>query len=74
MTIHSTSGVIPHDICTSWNATYYMLKEAYLLKAAVNKIMEMHDMKLHKYKIKGHEWELLWQLHDLLKAKVLFSY
>ena len=66
--------VIPRDIRTHWNATYYMLKEAYLLKAAVNKITEMWDMKLRKYEIEGHEWELLRQLCDLLKVRVLFPY
>ena len=51
-----------------------MLEEAYLLKATVNKITEMRDMKLHKYEIEGHEWELLRQLCDLLKVRVLFPY
>jgi hypothetical protein len=45
-----------------------MLDKAYLLKAAVNKITEMRDMKLHQYEIKGHKWELLRQLRDLLKV------
>ena len=47
--------VIPRDIHTHWNTSYYMLKEAYLLKATVNKIMEMRDMKLRKYEIEGHK-------------------
>jgi hypothetical protein len=51
-----------------WNATYDMLDEAYSLKAAVNKITEMRDMKLRQYEIEGHEWELLQQLRDLLKV------
>ena len=40
--------VIPCNVCTHWNTTYNMLKEAYLLKGAVNKITEMHDMKLRQ--------------------------
>jgi hypothetical protein len=47
--------VIPRDVRTCWNATYDMLDEAYSLKAAVNKIMEMRDMKLRQYEIEGHE-------------------
>jgi hypothetical protein len=60
--------VIPQDVRTRWNATYDMLDKAYSLKAAVNKITEMRDMKLRQYKIEGHEWELLRQLCDLLKV------
>jgi hypothetical protein len=60
--------VIPRDICTCWNATYDMLDKAYSLKAAVNNITEMRDMKLRQYKIEGHKWELLQQLRDLLKV------
>jgi hypothetical protein len=45
--------VIPRDVRTRWNATYDMLEEAYKLKAAVNKITEMRDMKLCQYEING---------------------
>jgi hypothetical protein len=45
-----------------------MLDKAYSLKAAVNNITEMCDMKLRQYKIEGHKWELLQQLRDLLKV------
>ena len=62
--------MIPRDVRTRWNATYDMLDEAYALKAAVNRITEMRDMKLCQYKIEAHEWEIVRQLHDLLKVLV----
>ena len=62
--------MLPRDVRTRWNATYAMLDEAYTLRAAVNKITEMRDMKLRKYEIEAHEWEILRQLRDLLKVSI----
>jgi len=60
--------ILPRDTRTRWNATYEMLNVAYQYKKAINKITDMRDMKLHQYEIEGHEWELVWQLRDLLKV------
>jgi hypothetical protein len=48
-----------------------MLDEAYTYKAAVNKITEMRDIKLRRYEIEAHEWEVIRQLRDLLKVSLL---
>ena len=45
-----------------------MLNFAYLYRVGINKIMDIHNMKLHAYEIEAHEWETVWQLHDLLKV------
>jgi hypothetical protein len=66
--------MLPRDVRTRWNATYTMLDEAYTLRAAVNKITEMRDMKLRKYEIEAHEWEILRQLRDLLKVSSELAY
>jgi hypothetical protein len=63
--------VIPHDICTHWNATYDMLDFTYQYRKAINKITDIQNMKLLVYKIKVHEWEIIQQLHDLLKVSNL---
>ena len=60
--------ILPRDTRTRWNATYEMLNVAYQYKKAINKITDMRDMKLRQYEIEGHEWELVWQLRDLLKV------
>jgi hypothetical protein len=54
--------VMPHDICTHWNATYDMLDFTYQYKWAINKITDIHEMKLCEYEIEVHEWEVVWQL------------
>ncbi len=45
-----------------------MLNFAYQYKKAVNKITDIQEMKLHVYEIEVHEWEIIWQLSDLLKV------
>jgi hypothetical protein len=60
--------MIPHDVCTRWNATYDMLDFAYEYKKAINKITDIRDMKLRAYEIELHEWKLVRQLRDILKV------
>ena len=60
--------VIPRDVRTRWNATYDMLEFAYRYKKAVNKITDIRDMKLRRYEIEPHEWEIIRQLRDLLSV------
>jgi hypothetical protein len=54
--------VMPRDIRTCWNATYDMLDFAYQYKWAINKITDIHKMKLCEYKIEAHKWEVVQQL------------
>jgi hypothetical protein len=49
-----------------------MLDFAYQYKKAINKITDIQDMKLRLYEIDVHEWELVRQLHDLLKVSNTF--
>ena len=60
--------VIPYDIRTRWNATYDMLDCAYEYRKAINEITDIWYMKLQQYKIDTCEWEIVRQLHDLLKV------
>jgi hypothetical protein len=46
-----------------------MLDFAYQHKKAINKITDMRDMKLRQYEIEKDEWEVIRQLHDLLKVR-----
>ena len=64
--------MIPHDIHTCWNATYNMLDFAYQYKKAINKITDIQDIKLCLYEIEAHEWEIVWQLCDMLKVSKFF--
>ena len=60
--------VIPHNIHTRWNATYDMLDCAYKYRKAINEITDIQDMKLRQYEINTCKWEIVQQLHDLLKV------
>jgi hypothetical protein len=48
-----------------------MLEFAYKYKTAINKITDIRDMKLRQYEIETHEWEVVRQLHDLLKVSTI---
>ena len=50
---------------------YNMLNFAYQYRKAINKIIDIWDMKLCAYKIEVHEWKVVQQLHDLLKVSTL---
>ena len=45
-----------------------MLNFAYQYRKTINKITDIQDMKLYDYEIDAHEWEVVRQLHDLLKV------
>jgi hypothetical protein len=60
--------LIPQNIHTCWNVTYNMLNFTYQYKKAISKITNIWEMKLHAYEIELHKWEIVKQLHDLLKV------
>jgi hypothetical protein len=62
--------MIPRDVRTRWNATYDMLEFAYQYRKAINIITDIREMKLRLYEIEAHEWEIVRQLRDLLKASI----
>jgi hypothetical protein len=64
--------VMPCDVRTRWNATYNMLNFTFQYRKAINKITDIRNMKLCDYKIEAHEWEVVQQLHDLLKVSIFF--
>ena len=48
-----------------------MLNFTYEYKQAVNEITDIQDMKLCANEIEAYEWDLVRQLHDLLKVRFL---
>ncbi|KAF8421126.1 hypothetical protein L210DRAFT_3344234, partial [Boletus edulis BED1] len=58
---------MPRDVSTRWNSTLEML--AYGLKhcKAVNSVTQDHALGLRKFELDNKEWDLLEQLHDVLK-------
>ena len=60
---------MPRDIRTRWNLTFNMLKYALNHRKVINEVTQCHDLGLRKLEISDHEWELMDQLHDVLKVR-----
>jgi hypothetical protein len=60
--------MMPRDVATRWNYTFEMLNFAYSYRDAYNELSSNRDMKMRKYEIEDHEWEIVKQLADVLKV------
>jgi hypothetical protein len=65
---------MPRDVATRWNSTYDMLKFAYTYRDPINKITDDRSMKLREYELKDHEWKIVEELRDSLKACIVISF
>lgn len=59
---------IPRDVSTHWNSAFDMLDVAVRYNQVIENIMDKRKLALGKYAIDEHEWELLKQLHKVLKV------
>jgi hypothetical protein len=50
-----------------------MLNFTYIYRDAYNELCSNCDMKMRKYEIKNHKWEIAKQLADVLKVKCFIS-
>jgi hypothetical protein len=60
--------MMPRGVATRWNYTYEMLNFAYTYRDAYNELSSNCDMKMRKYEIEDHEWEIVKQLAGVLKV------
>jgi len=63
--------MMPRDVATRWNYTCEMLNFAYAYRDAYNELTGNCDMKMRKYEIEDHKWEIVKQLADILKVSSL---
>ncbi|KAF9228351.1 hypothetical protein BS17DRAFT_850991 [Gyrodon lividus] len=63
---------MPRDVLTQWNSTLDMLEYALNHRQAVNSVTQDHALGLRKYELDDDEWNLLEQLHDILKDATLY--
>jgi len=64
--------MMPRDVATRWNYTYEMLNFAYTYRDAYNELSSNRDMKMRKFEIEDHEWEIVKQLAEVLKVNCFF--
>jgi hypothetical protein len=62
--------MMPQDVATQWNSTYDMLEFAVEFQEALDTITGDKEMKLRKYEMDNEEWEIAYQLRDVLKVSL----
>ena len=62
---------MPHDVSTRWNSTLDMLVYALAHRKAVKHMTQDLALGLRKFELNDKEWDLLQQLHDVLKVRYI---
>jgi len=52
------SRVLPRDVVTRWNSTYYMLSFAIKYRAAIDAMTADKSLKLRKFELETEEWAI----------------
>lgn len=60
--------LMPRDVATRWNSTYDMLEYALTHRKAVDAVALKRELGLRKFELADHEWEIVAQLHSVLKV------
>jgi hypothetical protein len=56
------------DVATQWNSTFNLLEYALRHQKELDTVTQQRDLGLQKFELGDHEWELIEQLHNVLKA------
>ncbi|KIK80335.1 hypothetical protein PAXRUDRAFT_158966, partial [Paxillus rubicundulus Ve08.2h10] len=67
-----TMSLMPRDVSTRWNSTYDMVDYALKHRRAVDTVTQRRELGLRKFELADHEWEVIEQLHGILKDATLF--
>ncbi|KIK17074.1 hypothetical protein PISMIDRAFT_74078, partial [Pisolithus microcarpus 441] len=64
--------IMPRDVLTRWNSSFDLLEYALNHRKAIDTVTQRRELGLRKFELGDHEWELVEQLHDILKDATLF--
>ena len=62
---------MPRDVSTRWNSTLDMLVYTLAHRKAVKHVTQDLVLGLRKFELNDKEWDLLQQLHDVLKVRYI---
>jgi len=57
------------NVATQWNSTFNLLEYALRHQKELDTVTQQRDLGLLKFKLGDHEWELIEQLHNVLKVR-----
>jgi hypothetical protein len=60
---------MPLDVATRWNSTFDLLEYSLRHQKELDTVTQQRDLGLRKFELGDHEWELIEQLHDVLKVR-----
>jgi len=60
--------LIPRDVSTRWNSCCDMVDVGVDYRDAVDGVTQRRDLGLRAFELSDHEWEVLGELHDVLKV------
>ena len=60
---------MPRDVSTCWNSAFDMVDFRVLYDQVIKLVMDKRKLGLGDFAIDEHEWELLRQLHNVLKVR-----
>ncbi|KIM50707.1 hypothetical protein SCLCIDRAFT_144797, partial [Scleroderma citrinum Foug A] len=63
---------MPRDVSICWNSEFDMVDFRVLYDLVIELVMDKHRLGLGDFAIDEHKWELLRQLHNVLKDVTLF--
>ena len=69
-----TITLMPLDVATRWNLTFDLLEYALSHKKELDTVTQQRDLGLRSFELRDHEWELIEQLHDVLKVRALMHH
>jgi len=64
--------MMPQDVSTHWNSTFYMLEFAVQYYVAIDAMTAIHEFDLRKYELVLDEWSIAMELQDILKVCSLY--
>ena len=59
---------MPRDVSTRWNSAFDMVDFGVLYDQVIESITDKRKLGLGQFAIDEHEWQLLRQLHNVLKV------
>jgi hypothetical protein len=64
------SRILPRDVVTRWNSTYYMLSFAVKYRSAIDAMTADKSLKLRNYELETEEWAIAEDLMVILLVRV----